>query len=309
MATYADVVAKVWRRLEPVPPAALALLANYTAGSGTMTFDYNSAAFNGVQPGVLVSIGLNQVRILGHPNTGTGVTAVVGGQQGSTDANVTYNATPTPLAYVSPRFSQWDISVAINDELLALTTPKQAIGQVLTIDQNFIPVYNGYDLGPNFDSLRSRVLELSFALPAPQRANPAIRRGEYKVLRKTTQPAIFPNGNGVIIYRDAFVGFPIHITFLAPFTKLTNLTDDLATVAGVPEYMQDIVDLGAELRLAPDREIERNALEFQRDARKATEVPAGGMLNATRALQLRYQSRIDDEASTLKRAYKNSEGW
>jgi hypothetical protein len=274
-----------------------------------MTLDHASLAFNGVQPGVMLSIGLNQVRVLGVPNSGTGVTAVVGGQQGSTDANVDFDATPQPVAYINPRFTPYDISVAINDELLALTTPKQAIGQVLTIDQNFIPVYNGYDLGPNFDSLRSRVLELSFALPSPQRANPLIRRGQYKVIRKTNQPAIFPNGNGVIIYRDAFVGFPIHITFIAPFVKLVNLTDDLFTVAGVPEYMQDIIDMGAELRLAPDREIQRNSLDFQRDPRKAAEVPAGAMLNSARSLQTRYQGRIDDEASTLKRAYKQSEGW
>src|ERR1017187_9272635 len=169
---YADVIAKVWRRLEPIPPAGLTLLADYTAGSGTITLDHASLAFNGVQPGVILSIGLNQVRVLGVPNAGAGVTAVVGGQQGSTDANVDYDAVPQPLAYISARFSPYDISVAINDELLALTTPKQAIGQVLTTDQNFIPVYNGYDLGANFDSLRSRVLELSFALPSPQRANP-----------------------------------------------------------------------------------------------------------------------------------------
>lgn len=309
MSTFQNTIDKVWRRLEPTPPAALALLADYTAGSGTMTLDYTSLAFNGVQPGAILSIGLNQVRVLGVPNGGTGVTSVVGGQQGSTDANVDYDASPVPLAFINPRFTPYDISVAINDELQALTTPKQGLGKIDTFDTNFIPVYNGYDLGPNFDSVRSRVLEISFALPAPQRANPLIRRGDYRVIRATNQPGIFPNGNGVIVYRDAFVGFPIHITFIAPFTPLVNLTDDLLTVAGVPVYMQDIVDMGAELRLAPDREIDRNSLNFQRDPRKAPEVPATAVMNSANALQRRYMGRIDDEASNLKRAYRQSEGW
>jgi hypothetical protein len=306
---FSDCIEKVSRRLEPTTGACLALLADYTAGSGTITLDHASLAFNGVQPGVMLSIGLNQIRVLGSPNVSTGVTTVVGGQQGSTDANVDYDATPTPLAYINPRFSRWDISVAINDELQALTTPKQGIGKIDTWDTNFVPVYMGYDLGPNFDSVRSRVLEISFALPAPMRQNPLIRRGDYRVIRATNQPSIFPNGNGVLIYKDAFVGFPIHVTFIAPFSPLVSLTDDLDTVAGVPVYMQDIVDMGAELRLAPDREIERNSLSFQRDPRKAPEVPATAVMNSTNALQRRYQGRIDDEASNIKRAYKNSEGF
>jgi hypothetical protein len=50
-------------------------------------------------------------------------------------------------------------------------------------------------------------------------------------------------------------------------------------------------------------------LSFQRDPRKAPEVPATATMNSTNALQRRYQSRIDDEASNLKRAFRQSEGW
>ena len=211
--------------------------------------------------------------------------------------------------FIQPRFTPWDISVAINDELKALTTPKSGIGQILTSDQTFIPVYMGYDLGSSFDPVRSRVLEITFALPAPMRQNPLIRRGEYRVIRATNQPGIFPSGNGVLIYRDAFVGFPIHITQLAPFQPLVNLTDSLQTVAGVPIYMEDIVEFGAVLRLAPDREIQRNSLAFQRDPRKAAEVPASAQMHSIDALQRRYQSRLDDEAANIKYAYKQSEGF
>ena len=305
MSDFNDLVQKAWRRLEPIPPSQIGLLATYTAGSGTITFDHTSLNFNAIVPGALFVIGLNVLVVTGTPNPSTGVTAVLGGQQGSTDAT----ATDANVAFVQPRFTPWDISVAINDELKALTTPKSGIGQILTSDQTFIPVYSGYDLGSAFDSVRSRVLELSFALPAPDRRNPLIRRGEYRVLRATNQASIFPSGNGVIIYKDAFVGFPIHITQLAPFQPLVNLTDSLQAVAGVPIYMEDIVEFGAVLRLAPDREIQRNSLAFQRDPRKAAEVPASAQMHSIDALQRRYQSRLDDEAANIKYAYKHSEGW
>ena len=310
MSDFSDLIQKAWRRLEPIPPATINITADYTAGSNTITFDHTSLNFNSVVPGALVTLGLNVLIVTGAPNGSTGVTAILGGQQGSTDVSVDYDLTANSAqCFIQPRFTPWDISVAINDELKALTTPKSGIGQILTSDQTFVPVYMGYDLGSSFDPVRSRVLEITFALPAPMRQNPLIRRGEYRVIRATNQPGIFPSGNGVLIYRDAFVGFPIHITQLAPFQPLVNLTDSLQTVAGVPIYMEDIVEFGAVLRLAPDREIQRNSLAFQRDPRKAAEVPATAQMHSIDALQRRYQSRLDDEAANIKYAYKQSEGW
>ena len=305
MADYSDIIQKVWRRLEPTPPQPIKLLANYVSGSGTATFDYAAPSFELLMPGQMVSFGTNEVLIYGTPNSSTGVTTVVGGQRGSTDANFA----DTGLAWIGSRFTQFDIAGAVNDELLGLSSPNKGIGQVLTTDVTFVPAFNGYDLGTTFDTVRSRVLEVSYAKPSPDRSNPLIRRGRYRVIRATNQASVFPNGNGIILYDQAFPGFPIHVTFLAPFSPLVNLTDDVESVAGMPLYMQDILDMGVELRLAPDREIERNSLSFQRDPRKAQEVPATATSHAADNLLQRYRDRLNDEASNIKRAWKNSEGW
>jgi hypothetical protein len=291
--------------MEPIPPQSVKLLANYTAASGTITLDYNSPAFAGIVTGQLISVGLNIILIYGAPNQSTGVTTVIGGQQGSTDINATSGA----QAFISSRFTMYDIAQAVNDELLGLSSPNKGLGQVLVENQTFIPVYNGYDLGANFDTIRSRVLEVSYARPAPDRTNPLVRRGRYRVIRQSNQTAAFPSGNGVILYDQAYPGFPVQVTFIAPFTPLVNLTDDILTVGGMPLYMQDILDMGVELRLAPDREIQRNSMTFQRDPRKAVEVAPTAMLHSTDALLVRYRGRIDDEASNLKRAWRQSEGF
>jgi hypothetical protein len=308
---YQDLISKVWRRLEPVPPQMIKLTADYTAGSGSMTFDKNAVSFPSIQPGTIICAGLNVLMVYGVPNQSTGVTSVVGGQQGSTDANFSHTTGAFGgMVSVMPRFTFYDIGVAINDELLALSNPNNGLGQVLTIDNVYLPPFQGYDLGPDFDPVRSKVLEVSYQLPEPMRQNPLIRKGRYRVIRQTNESTnVFPNGNGLIIYDVAFPGFPIRTYFLAPFQPLVNLTDDLLTVAGVPVYMQDIVDMGAELRIAPDREIYRNATEFQRDTRKAQEVPATAVLHSGDALLQRYRKRIDDECANLRRAYRNGEGW
>jgi hypothetical protein len=298
---YQDAIAQVNRILKPRGGRQIKLGANYTAGSGTMTVDTTSPYYASIQPGALISNGLNVVFVYGVPSAG--VVSVVGGFQGSTDANATSGA----VYEINPRWTEWDISVAINQELLGLASPNRGLGQVLYIDQTYIPVYMGYDLGASFQGQQSRVLEISYRIAPPYKNNPLIRRGEYRVLRNQNDAGDFPSGNGVVIYKSGWPGFPIHVQFLAPFTQLVNLTDDLTSVAGVPLSAQDIVVYGAALRLAPDREIARNSLNNQPDPRKATEVPAGAMLNSVNAMEKRYMQRIADEASYLKRAYPQAE--
>jgi hypothetical protein len=166
----------------------------------------------------------------------------------------------------------------------------------------------GYALPATFDSNSSKVLEVSFAEPLPSRRTPLIRRGQYRVVRHSTL-SYFPNGAGIILYRRAFAGFPVHVQYLSPFNTLVSLTDNVLNVAGVPVEAQDVVSLGAALRLAADREIQRNTMSAQPDPRKSTEVPPGAIGNSVSALRMRYEQRISEEYNRLIRAYPEAEGW
>lgn len=315
--TYGGAIEKVLRYLAPRPVQQVRLNANYTAASGTMTLNGADPAAVAVRPGAVIEVGTNVLFVTAVSAVTNPVLTVVGGYQGSTDANASSGA----LVSVNPRFTRFDIAVAINDELLSLTAPDKGLGSVQTVQLTYIPTFDGYDLGSGFDSATSKVLQVSFKIVAPTKRHPPIRRGEYEVIRNNVD-GDFPSGNGIVLsnsFNDTSImggdgwgsraqpGFPITVIYAAPYVPLVNLTDDLTTVGLVQNTVQDIVVMGAELRLAADREIQRNTMGVQPDPRKATEVPAGAMKGATTSLELRYWKRISEEANRLFRQYPEME--
>ena len=273
-----DVIQKVHRRLlSGVRQQIVTLESNYTSGSETIVL--GGSYLGAVQVGFLLSVDLEIIYVTSVAGSSIGV---VPGYNGSTEANHTAGA----QVYINDRFPYFDIQAAINDDLLDLSAPYNGLGQILFIDQTFNPTYMGYDLGDQFDATSSKVLEVSYQIAPPVRTYPLIRRGMYAVRRNMNQPAVFPSGNALIIYDSAYPGLPVHIQFLAPYSPLVNLTDDLTTVAGLPTTQYDLPDLGAEILLIQPREVKRNFIEAQPDPRKAPEITAGSH-HAARSISCR----------------------
>lgn len=309
--TYSDLIEKTLRRLSPTQTEqSLQITTNYVAASGTLVVDSTSPAYaQAGRPGTILGSGAGgtpQLWVVQKDN-GAGSLSVIGGYQGSTDTNVTASTTdPQATVWVKPKFSRWDISVAINDELLALAAPDNGLGQVLNAQITYVPAFMGYALPSTFIPSTSKVLEVMRTEPLPTKRNPLIRRGDYRVDRSSYWGT---NIAGIILYKPGWAGRPVFVQYLAPFSTLTNMTDNVLTVAGVPLEAQDIVDMGAALRLAPDREIQRNTMSTQPDPRKSTEVPAGAIGRSADTLANRYASRISQERNRILRAYPESEGW
>lgn len=300
--TLSDVIEKTRRRLlSGIREQVVTLTQPYTADSPTMALAGNY--FNAVQPGTILSVDLEQFYVLS--STTAGSVTVQGGYEGSTPANHAQGA----MCFINDRFPRFDIGVAVNDDLRDLSAPTNGLGQILYEDVTFNPTYMGYDLGSTFDSVSSRILEISYKIAPPVRSYPLVRRGDYRTLRNQNDPSIFPSGNAVIIYKTAYPGLPIHIQFLSPFQPLVNLTDDLTTVAGLPSTMYDLPDLGAAIRLMDPREIKRNFIESQADPRKAPEVPPAATANSQVKLEKQRQQRIDAECERIVRAYPEAEAF
>lgn len=294
---YSDVIAKTRRRLlSGVREAAVLLTEPYTAGSPTLNVE--GSFLNAIQPGCILSVDLEVFYVTSVTTAGS--VGVVPGYDGSTEAD---HATGT-ICYVNPRFTNYDIGVAINDDLLDLSAPYNGLGQVLTTSFTWNPTYLGYDLGSQFSPISSSVLEVSYKLAPPVRTYPTIR--DYRVDRNA-DTTVFPSGVAIILYQPAYTGLPVTVKFLAPFSPLVNLTDDLTEVAGLPASMYDLPDLGAAIRLVQPREVKRNFLESQPDPRKAPEVPPSAVMNSSAKLEMQRQKRIDAEADRLSRAYPHRE--
>jgi hypothetical protein len=297
--TYGDTILKTKRRLlSGVREQTVTLTASYTAGGEVLNIGGgNSAYANAIQPGTILGIDLEIFYVTS--TVATGAIGVIPGYDGSTQANHADGA----IAYINPRFSLFDIGVAINDDLLDLSAPYNGLGQTLFIDQTFNPTFQGYDLGSQFDGMSSRVLEVSYAIAPPVRTYPLIRKGMFRVVRNANQPSVFPSGNGIVVYSSGYPGLPLHIQFLSPFNPLVNLTDDLTTVAGIPPSMYDLPDLGASIKLMQPREVKRNFYESQPDPRKATEIPPQAVANSSAKLEQQRQRRIDAESDRIESVF------
>ena len=307
--TYSAAIEKTLRILTPTTvEQSIQISADYVAGSGVLVLDPSNPAVSAIRPGDYLENQVQMWLVQSVTDLDTGTFAVIGGFQGSTDADVTHSLTSiNATVFIRPKFSRWDISVALNDELAALSSPEVGLGQILTAPITYVPTFVGYSLPTTFDPSTSKVLEISFAEPLPWKRNPLIRRGEYRVIRNQAANSAFPNGCGVMLYRAAWPGQVVTVQFLSPFSPLVNLTDDLLDVAGVPTSAQDIVCMGAALRLAPDREIQRNTMAAQPDPRKAPEVPANAIQSSANNLYIRYLRRRNEEQKRLVRSFPNAE--
>jgi hypothetical protein len=78
--------------------------------------------------------------------------------------------------------------------------------------------------------------------------------------------------------------------------------DTLASVGGT-DTLDDLLVLGAQIRMIAPRELKRNFTESQGDTRRAEEVPAGAVINSMGGLMRLRRDRIQAEAARLNRQY------
>ena len=324
--TFSDLIEKVYRRLLSGQRDMTALLSQ-AIDATTDTIPLDGVQANMVTPGGYLSVDLEVMYVLTW--SGTQAT-VIRGYQGSTATAHLDNA---PV-YCNPKFTKYDISVAINDDLRDLSSPTNGMFRVDSTSIPFNPVFQGYDLGdlPN-DFID--VLSVNFRIAPPTHNFPAIR--DWRIQRQMfnsagTADSIFPSGQGIQLYQSGWPGLPMYLMYSAPFIPLVNLDDDVCLtpvnnmpaetapynykgvvplgndgkpvkLPNLPATAVDIPALGAQIKLMESREIKRNFIEGQPDSRKAQEVPPGATSASIRALQMERQARIDAEADRLARQY------
>jgi len=324
-ATFKDLIEKVYRRvMGGVRERAVQLVSDISSSDVVITL--KGSQISSMFPGVVLSIDMEMLYVVSWDSTLNQAT-VQRGYLGSIPAQ---HFAATTLCYINPRYSRYDIGVAINDDLRSLSSPSNGLFRVGVAEITYNPVFQGYDLGDLPDNFID-VLEVRYKIAPPTRSFPSIKR--WKVVRwnSTVTDSVFPSGRGLIIYESGWPGLPIYITYSAPFIRLVDPSDGLfdtpasndeaapyngysSTVYpnGVPNLtptMLDLPPLGAEIDLTLPREISRNFMESQPDPRKAQEVPANAIAASVNALVNRRAQRIAEEADRLQRQYTKVRGW
>ena len=313
MTTYNDWIEKTWRRVYSGANDSIVQLATAITPT-TTSFAVTPAQATVMRNGAILSVDL-EVLLVVNWNQNNGTATVVRGYEGSVPCAHAANA----LIYVQPKYSKFDIGVALNDELKRLSSPDLGLFQVGVSTVTYNPVYMGYDLG-TIPTDFIDVLEIRHKIPFPTRNYPKISK--WKVLRSIPDTTVFPSGAGIVIYEGGYPGQPFYIQYSAPFTPLGNilnndnslnlsatLAQDAAKTSGMLNPATDIPPLGAEIQLTLPREIKRNFMESQPDPRKALEVLAGNVTNSVQALTILYNERVGEEAARLQRQYTRTEGW
>ena len=224
-------------------------------------------------------------------DSGTKTLTVERGYGGSTPATHAVGATIT----LNPKFPKQQLLDALNSEIDDLSAPTNGLFRIVVASLT----YNGSSRQINLSSATSvlGLVDVSYKYLATDYI--PIRN---TVLSRDMATADFASGFALQI-NDGIPAGTVRVTYRAPFVRAVTTASDLQTVCFVPETMEDILELGLQIRMIAPREIKRSFIESQGDTRRSEEVPAGSMINSTAGLMRLKRDRMAGESARLNKLY------
>lgn len=263
------------------------LAANLSASATSLTVSYD---LDGLRKGTVFEID-SEMFYVWEATPGTKTLTVERGFNGSTATTHTAGAIVT----TSPRFPRSQILEALNDELRDLSSPVNGLYQVKYFDFDYNGSADIINLPPVLDIIDLIGVHIR------------VTGDNYEWVRKVRLLRDLPtddfSSSFGLKFEDRIRSGRLRIVYKAPFTPLTNETQNLNTFAGLPDSCEDIVNMGVQIRLMAPREIKRNFTESQGDTRRADEVPAGAVAGSVQNLIRMRRDRIIAESARLKRQY------
>lgn len=258
-----------------------------TASATTVTMLYD---LTGIREGAVLEIE-SELLYVWAVDTGAKTVTVERGFNGTV---ATTHASGT-IVIVNPRFPRHQILEAINDDLYDLAAPANGLYRIRTLDMN----YNGSDLFVNLPAVGEVIDLIEVRIRYTSTDYPVVRN--VQLIRQLPTKDF---GSGIALkLNEAERSGDLRVVYKSPFTRVTKESDDLQTVAGYPLSAEDILVMGAQIRLMAPREIKRNLTEAQGDTRRADEVPSGAVTNSVMNLMRLRRERIMAEATKLDSQY------
>ena len=263
------------------------LVASLTATATTATLTYD---LKGIREGSVIQVD-SELMYVWEVSVGSKTATVERGYNGTTAATHSSGAIVT----VDPKFPRAQILEAINAELDDLSSPMNGLYQVKALQDT----YNGSDP--------------MMALKTPDKiidlvsASLRYMATDYPILRRVRLIRDLPtddfNSGYAIRFDEGVQAGRLHVVYKSPFNNVTTEAQNLQNIAGIPSSCEDILMMGAQIRLVSPREIKRNFTESQGDTRRAEEVGAGAVTNSVQNLIRLRRDRITAESARLKREY------
>lgn len=262
------------------------LAASVNASDTTLTLSY---ALGSLRENTVFEIE-SELMYVWEANTTSKTVTVERGFGGTTAASHSAGA----IATVNPRFPRHQVLTALNSELSDLSSPMNGLFQMKTVDVS----YNGSDRMVNLPNVTSMIDLFDVRFRYLTDDWPVIRAVR---LMRDMPTADFASGFALafdqnlmsgdyrVFYKDAYGAFSTEATTCASVGAGSNL--------------EDLLVLGAQIRVMAGREVKRNFIESQGDTRRSEEVPAGSITNSINNLLRLRRDRIQAEAARLARQY------
>lgn len=200
------------------------------------------------------------------------------------------------LVQVRPKFSDFRIFNALNDELRDLSSPQNGLYRIAAVEIPIGPARLAYELPADF-------LEVMSVRHLDNDPYLGFQRMKWWSVARQLPTADIPSGNALIVHEGAPLNGRVVVAYKAAFTLLAGVTDDVPAVTGLPPTAADIPPIGAAIRLVAPREVKRSFTEPQGEPRRAEEVPPGVATGAVRNLAALRQQRLVAEAARLQAMY------
>ena len=260
--------------------------AGIDASTTTVTFEF---PLSGLREGTVFEIGSEQFYVW-TVNSSAKSAVVQRGFNGTTAAS----HSAADLVTVNPRFPRARVLQQLNADLSDLSSPLNGLFQVKTVDI----AYNGSD----------RMVNITGATDILNLIDVRYRylSDDYPIIRDTRLLSDMPTSDfasGYVLAFDTLVrAGTVRVLYRAPYGQFSSESDTISTVGG-SDFLDDVLALGAQIRLMAGREIKRNFTESQGDTRRADEVPSGAVANSMLQLQRLRRDRVIAEAARLNRQY------
>lgn len=271
------------------------LASGYTAGSGSMAFDFDTA---GIRAGTVISVGTSTFYVW-EASTTLKTATVQGAWDGTTDQDWPAGT----VVRVAPRFTDAQILRALNEDINDLSSPASGLFQIGTSELTYDSALVGYDLSlaPNMIS----PIELRVENPGSFKEWTRIPSHKYRIVKGApTGDEGFESGMALFLYdmMAGATGDRLHLSYRKGFNTLSNsFSTKIST--GLPTSAWDIPPIGAAISLMAGREIKRSFVESQGDSRRAAEVTGGKSTESVVALQRLRLQRITAEKQRLDGFY------
>lgn len=194
----------------------------------------------------------------------------------------------------NPRFPRHMVLNQLNAELGDLSSPMNGLFQIKTLDVS----YNGSDRMVNLAGVTDMIDLYDVRYRYLSDDYPIVRNVR---LLRDMPTSDFTSGFALAFDAPVRAG-SVRVLYKAAYDLFTAESDTV-TGAGGSSTLDDLLSLGAQIRVMAGREVKRNFSESQGDTRRAEEVPAGAIGGSILNLQRLRRDRIQAEAARLNRQY------